>query len=149
MSFASTNSTHKRTNPWNFHEKILRIDGAGKLPFYESAILNFFFCFIPMKISPNLYGRMDGSKLWCFPWFPENSLLCVKLRYTVYTLWKEEITYALVHNTLLVWLLKITEFKQLPTRLLHRNSLQIGSSDKYFYFKTQFLWEKKINARLL
>ena len=22
----------------------------------------FFFCFIPMKISPNLYGRMDGSK---------------------------------------------------------------------------------------
>ena len=28
----------------------------------------FFFCFIPMKISPNLYGRMDGSKFWCFPW---------------------------------------------------------------------------------
>ena len=43
-----------------------------------------FFCFIPMKISPNLYGRMDGSKFWCFPWFPENSLLCVILRYTVY-----------------------------------------------------------------
>ena len=42
------------------------------------------FCFIPMKISPNLYGRMDGSKFWCFPWFPENSLLCVILRYTVY-----------------------------------------------------------------
>ena len=44
----------------------------------------FFFCFIPMKISPNLYGRMDGSKFWCFPWFSENSLLCVILRYTVY-----------------------------------------------------------------
>ena len=43
-----------------------------------------FFCFIPMKISPNLYGRMDGSKFWCFPWFPENSSLCVILRYTVY-----------------------------------------------------------------
>ena len=43
----------------------------------------FFFCFIPTKISPNLYGRMDGSKFWCFPWFPENSLLCVILRYTV------------------------------------------------------------------
>ena len=43
-----------------------------------------FFCFIPMKISPNLYGRVDGSKFWCFPWFPENSLLCIKLRYTVY-----------------------------------------------------------------
>ena len=35
-----------------------------------------------MKISPNLYGRMDGSKFWCFPWFPENSLLCVILCYT-------------------------------------------------------------------
>ena len=45
----------------------------------------FFFCFIPMKISPNLYGRMDGSKFWYFPWFPENSLLCVILHYTVYT----------------------------------------------------------------
>ena len=44
----------------------------------------YFFCFIPMKISPNLYGRMDGSKFWCFPWFRENSLLCVILRYTVY-----------------------------------------------------------------
>ena len=44
----------------------------------------FFFCFIPIKISPNLYGRMDGSKFWCFTWFSENSLLCVILRYTVY-----------------------------------------------------------------
>ena len=42
------------------------------------------FCFIPIKISPNLYGRMAGSKFWCFPWFPENSLLCVILCYTVY-----------------------------------------------------------------
>ena len=39
-----------------------------------------------MKISPNLYGRMDGSKFWYFPWFPENSLVCVILRYTVYVL---------------------------------------------------------------
>ena len=57
-----------------------------------------FFCFIPMKISPNLYGRMNGSKFWCFPWFPENSLLCVILRYTVY-----------IHNTvtfLFFWLCK-------------------------------------------
>ena len=43
-----------------------------------------FFCFILMKISPNLHGRMDGLKFWCFLWFPENSLLCVILRYTVY-----------------------------------------------------------------
>ena len=50
--------------------------------FFSKKII--FFCFIPMKISPNLYGRMDGSKFWCFPWFPEKSLLCVKLCYTVY-----------------------------------------------------------------
>ena len=48
----------------------------------------FFFYFILMKISPNLYGRMDGSKFWCSPWFPENSLLCVILRYTVYVIRK-------------------------------------------------------------
>ena len=27
------------------------------------------FCLILMKISPNLYGKMDGSKFWCFHWF--------------------------------------------------------------------------------
>ena len=42
------------------------------------------FCFIHMKISPNLHGRMDGLKFWCFLWFLENSLVCVILRYTVY-----------------------------------------------------------------
>ena len=83
MPFASINPTNPRTNLWNFREIFLRIGDFEKLSFFESAILNFF-CFIPMKISPNLYGRMDGSKFWCFPWFPENSLLCVILRYTVY-----------------------------------------------------------------
>ena len=89
MPFASFNPTNPRTNLRNFREKILRIGDFEKWAFFESAILNFFFekkvffCFIPMKISPNLYGRMDGSKCWCFPWFPENSLLCVILRYTV------------------------------------------------------------------
>ena len=91
MPFASFNPTNPRTNLRNFRKKILRIGDFEKWAFFESAILNFFFwkkkiffCFIPMKISPNLYGRMDGSKFWCFPWFPENSLLCVILRYTVY-----------------------------------------------------------------
>ena len=37
-----------------------------------------------MSISPNLYGRLDGSKFWRFPWFPANFLLCVIKRYTVY-----------------------------------------------------------------
>ena len=56
MPFASINSTNPRTNPWNFHEKILRIGGAGKRGFFEAAILNFlsrpfwtFFCFISIK----------------------------------------------------------------------------------------------------
>ena len=44
-----------------------------------------------MKISPNLYGRMDGSKFLGFPWFPENSLLCVILRYTVYILYHKTV----------------------------------------------------------
>ena len=63
-----------------------------------------------MKLSPNLYGRINRSEglvqlqpklyqkspstiqsrlklnkaFWCFLWFPENSLLCVILLYTVY-----------------------------------------------------------------
>ena len=41
IPFASINPTNPRTNPWNFHEKILRIGGAGKWGFFESAILNF------------------------------------------------------------------------------------------------------------
>ena len=45
-----------------------------KLSLFESAILNFifqnfFFCFIPMKISQNLLSK-DVSKFWWFPWFP-------------------------------------------------------------------------------
>ena len=69
-----------------FAKFFLRIVDFENLSFFESAILNFFFCIIHMKISPNLYDRMDGSKFSCFPWFPENSLLCVILRYTVYIL---------------------------------------------------------------
>ena len=60
-----------------------------KRPFWKighcekSAILNFFLqnktkdCFILMKISPNWYGRMDGSNIWCLPCFSANSLLCI------------------------------------------------------------------------
>ena len=82
MPFASFNPTNPRTHLKKFHEKILRIGDCEKWAFFESAILNF--CFIPLKISPNLYDRMDGSKFWCFPWFLENSSLCVILCYTVY-----------------------------------------------------------------
>ena len=50
-----------------------------------------------MKISPNLYGRMDGSKFWRFPWFPENFLLYVILRYTVYLLFSCRYIYLDLH----------------------------------------------------
>ena len=56
---------------------------VGHFEFFFSKKKKFFY-FIPMKISPNLYGRMDGSKFLCFLWYPENSLVCVILRYTVY-----------------------------------------------------------------
>ena len=82
--FASYNPTNPRTNLWNFREKILRIDHFEKRPFWKIGNFDFFFsskkiffCFIIMKISPNLYGRMNGSKFWRFPCFPRNFLLCV------------------------------------------------------------------------
>ena len=43
MLFASNNPTNPRTDPWNFHKKILRIDRVEKWPIFESAILIFFF----------------------------------------------------------------------------------------------------------
>ena len=70
MRFASINPTNPRTNPWNFHKKILRIGDFEKCTFFESAILNFFFqkkiffCFFPMKISQSLLVSKDGSKFW-------------------------------------------------------------------------------------
>ena len=61
MPFASINPTNPRTNLWNFHEKIFRIDDF-EISVFLSRPFDFFFkrkktfCFIPMKISPN--GRM-------------------------------------------------------------------------------------------
>ena len=53
-------------------------------PFWVFFCKKKFFCLIFLKISLNLYGRMDGLKFWRFPWFPANSFLCVIKRYTVY-----------------------------------------------------------------
>ena len=57
MPFASINPSNPRTNPWNFHKKILRIGDFEKCTFFESAILNFFFqekifffAFFPWKL---------------------------------------------------------------------------------------------------
>ena len=76
MPFASINPTNPRTNPWNFHKKILRIGDFEKWPFFESAILNFFFekkkfffCFIPMKISHKLCVRMAVTQFLLLWWF--------------------------------------------------------------------------------
>ena len=59
-------STNPRTNPLNFHKKILRIGDFEKRCFFESAILNFFFwiffCFFPMITSQSLLVSKDGSK---------------------------------------------------------------------------------------
>ena len=90
MPFTSINLTNPRTNPWNFHKKILRIGDFEKRPFWKISHFEFFswkfffFYFILMKIISNLYDRMDGSNICCYPCFPANSLLCVIKRYTVY-----------------------------------------------------------------
>ena len=64
---------------YTLYNKILRI-ARNLLETRE----NIKIILIPMKISHKLWGRMDGSQFWCFPWFPANSLLCVIYRYTVY-----------------------------------------------------------------
>ena len=71
MAFASINSANPRTNPWEFHEKILRIGGAEKWAFFEAAILNFlgrpfwiFFCPISVKNPARLYEVKKNSALW-------------------------------------------------------------------------------------
>ena len=66
MPFASIYPTDPRTNPAQFREKILRIDGFEKRSFFESAILKFFFkkkkkMLNPMKISQRFLGSKDGS----------------------------------------------------------------------------------------
>ena len=42
MPFAVIHPTYLRTNPWNFHEKILGINGAGKWHFFGFRLLSFF-----------------------------------------------------------------------------------------------------------
>ena len=76
MPFASFNSTNPRTNPWNFHKKILRIGGVGKSAFFKSAILKFFFqkkkkffCVFQCK-QPWFSCQLSFFwKFWWLPWF--------------------------------------------------------------------------------
>ena len=43
MPFASINPTNPRTNPWNFHKKILRIGHFEKWPFWTIGHFEFYF----------------------------------------------------------------------------------------------------------
>ena len=64
MSFTSIIPTDYRTNPTQYHEKNLRIDGFAKRSFFESAILEFFLL-NPIKSSQRFLGSKDGSKILC------------------------------------------------------------------------------------
>ena len=59
MPFPSIYSTNPRTEPWNFHENILRIGKAGKWDFFWDGhffSIFFSFCFISMKTSSPFMG---------------------------------------------------------------------------------------------
>ena len=89
MPFASIIPNNQRTNPWNFHKKILRIGYFENRPFWIFFFKKkIFFGLIPMKISQKLCDRMSRTQFWCFLLFPANSLLCVIIPYTVYLTFK-------------------------------------------------------------
>ena len=69
MFFASINPTNERTNPRNFHKKVLRIGDFEKEAFFCRPFWNFF-CFILMLKGQSLLVSKDGLKFWCLPWFP-------------------------------------------------------------------------------
>jgi hypothetical protein len=65
-------------------------------------IFTFFFfqkkkkiCFIPMKISPDLWNSKDFSKCWWLPWFPAPNNTCLLICNTVYILWNRSIFFTL------------------------------------------------------
>ena len=65
MPFASINSTNPRTNPWNFHKKILRISGAGKWLFFRRPLWFFFLLYLIKKakgfhMKHHFFCTMDG-----------------------------------------------------------------------------------------
>ena len=60
MPFASINPTNQRTNPWNFHEKILRIGGTAKWAFF-SRPFRFFLLHSNEKMSSFWLARMGQN----------------------------------------------------------------------------------------
>ena len=62
MPFTSINPTNPKTNPWNFGGNCSAFGDVEKLSFFESAILIiFFFAFIPIEISHNLWDTKEGT----------------------------------------------------------------------------------------
>ena len=62
MPFTSIYSMHPRTNPWNFHEKILRIDGVENLSFFCVGHFDFFL----------LHSYWNVSQINGVPWMELN-----------------------------------------------------------------------------
>ena len=79
MPFTLLNSTNRRTNLSNFHEKTLRIGGAGKWGFFRVGhyLIFFFqkrksfFCFISMKTSSPFISGTYNLFLH-YGWFLQN-----------------------------------------------------------------------------
>ena len=65
MGFASFNPTNPRTNPWNFHEKFLRIGNFENQPFW------IFFAWSPWKSVTNYVIEWMGLNFDVFPSFQE------------------------------------------------------------------------------
>jgi hypothetical protein len=59
MPFASINPTNPRTNLWNLATIAQLLGVVERLSFFESAILNLFFCFILIQISHNLWDTKN------------------------------------------------------------------------------------------
>ena len=85
MPFPSIYPTDPRTNPAQFCEKILRIDGFEKCSFFESAI-----CLLnPMASSQRFLGSKDGSEFLCLLWFPAHEVLGQHLCTGLYVVWPQ------------------------------------------------------------
>ena len=61
----SINSTHPRTNSWNFHKNILRTGNFEKLSYFELAILIFFASF-PWKSVTNYVLEWMGLNFYYY-----------------------------------------------------------------------------------
>ena len=96
MPFTSINPTNPRY-PWNFHEKILRIGGAGKWVFFWVSLPKHMQHSVVFTVMYIDYSRIhvatlnvlgprtkDGSKFWWLLWFSALNNTCLNICNTVY-----------------------------------------------------------------